>query len=107
MANQIRECLHCHREFLASRANNVYCSNRCRQAAYRLRHRGRILSPGPAPAAPPPRNVSTDDVALAVVSIRGALAVLGAGRITGKPGVRELCESLERGILAALEEVGL
>lgn len=35
----IHQCWNCRHSFLATRSDARYCSNRCRQAAYRARHR--------------------------------------------------------------------
>lgn len=102
-------CRWCGGELPAATARRRYCSDACRQAAYRARKGGVRLRPEVDSSAPAHVRARLDDrdVAAAVVQARGAAATLDAAGRRGPRELRALCARLAGGILSLLEEVGL
>jgi hypothetical protein len=106
MSGAIRICERCGREFEAKEGPGRparYCSDRCRDRARREREREPV-----APDVPPaPRHVSDADLAGAVLQARGAQATFDAGRRSGPPTLRPMCDRIAEGIGRVLDREGL
>lgn len=106
MSGATRICERCGRPFEAKEGPGRtarYCSARCRKAASRERGREPV-----APAVPPaPRHVSDADLAGAVLQARGAQATFDAGRRSGPPTLRPMCDRIAEGIGRVLDREGL
>lgn len=64
--------------------------------------------PAPAPPAPLSRpSITADEVAEAVVQLKGAVAALDAAALRGPMATRELCRRLSAAVLASVRESGL
>lgn len=98
-------CERCGRsfEYRAGGRPARYCSARCQKAARRESEREPVV-----PAVPPaPRHVSGDDLAGAVLQARGAQATFDAGRRSGPPTLRPMCDRIAEGIGRVLDREGL
>ena len=106
MSGATRICERCGRSFEAKEGPGRtarYCSARCRKAASRERGREPV-----APDVPPaPRHVSDADLAGAVLQARGAQATFDAGRRSGPPTLRPMCDRIAEGIGRVLDREGL
>lgn len=106
MAELIKECPWCHKKFKAKTSRRVFCSDECRRANHNWMHTDaavtltRELEPVQAMRHP----VTKEEVADAIVSVRAAVAVFGAGKLTALPSLRPVCERLEEAIASALEK---
>lgn len=105
----VKECPWCHKRFKAKTNRRVYCSDTCRQASYRWTRKSEIvlinaeLEPVKAVRHP----VTKEEIAEAIVSVRSALGVFSAGRLTTTPNLRPVCERFENALGELLEREGL
>ena len=104
-----KECPWCHKKFNAKTRRRVYCSDACRKASYRWARKSEIilinseLEPVDAVRHP----VTKEEIAEAIVSLRSALGVFSAGRLTTVPNLRPICGRFEETLSEMLEKEGL
>lgn len=102
-----KRCKWCGRTFKSKTRRGEFCSDRCRQAHYRAKVNG---TPIKLPQGKPPElipSISEDDIAAAVVRMKGLAAFMDSAANYGPENRERLCRVLSNRILSALSEVGL
>ncbi len=105
----VRNCDFCGRKYTAKTKRSRFCCDKCRVYANMGRKSWRIASESaPTPSAPLSRpSITADEVADAVVQLKGAAATLDAAALRGPMATRELCRRLSAAVLASVRESGL
>lgn len=102
----LKTCPVCQHEFETTRRNKKYCSDACRQKAFRLRRRGIPLDTSKKPEWHV-IGVEQADVLRAIEDIKSSTATLDAGCVCGPKNLRPLCGLMSERIAATLKELGL
>lgn len=114
----VRTCEYCGRKYAARRITSRYCSDNCRQYAFRKRNNGVYMGEGgnapecleqmePISRIPDSGHVSARAVEKNTVELRGMGAFFDVASTSAPIKYRPMCTELSRGIAGLLREVGL
>ena len=107
MAEYVKRCAWCGREFKATRSDAVYCSANCRVGHWRNSSTKAFVLPPQRPYVPESRALSEGEIVGCIATVRQCAASLSAASLTGPPQYRPVCGRISRGILGVLEVEGL
>lgn len=114
----VRTCEYCGRKYAARRNTSRYCSDNCRQYAFRKRNNGVYMVEGgnapecleqmePISRIPASGRISAKAVERNTVELRGMGAFFDVASTAAPIKYRPMCSELSRGIAGLLREVGL
>lgn len=107
MAEYVKECAWCHRQFKATRSDAVYCSSTCRHRHWRKASIRAWMLPPQSPYVPEGKPATEREVVGCFLGIRQQAAQLSAAALTGPEEYRPLCRRVSERILDALEVEGI
>lgn len=103
MAVYVRRCPWCGNTFTAGRKDKKYCSDSCRNNAFRWKHDGgwKLDGTGATSVVPP------EEIVQAIVSLRASAQVLSAAAKNLNAKFRPVCERISGRVFDVLEQEGL
>ena len=99
MSEEVKTCSWCGKSYVSHRPSSRFCSPACRVASHRSSAGGKAVQAEPT--------IGQDELAAAIVQLKGAVATLSAASTRGPAAMRHACGAVALVTASALKAEGL